>query len=102
VICVSATRVKGQGKSPEKLEFSGDFTGVSGDFTALPENVPGEICLPGTDLILATASPLSPVAMYDDIGDRLGFNIPRDCLDTPSSQRRSGTCLYNMSSGIGN
>jgi hypothetical protein len=31
---------------PEKLEFSGDFTGMSGDFTALPENVPGEIYLP--------------------------------------------------------
>jgi hypothetical protein len=30
----------------EKLIFSGDFTGMSGDSTALPENVPGEICLP--------------------------------------------------------
>jgi hypothetical protein len=38
--CVAPVRL------PEKLDFSGDFTGMSGDFTALLENVPGEICLP--------------------------------------------------------
>jgi hypothetical protein len=34
--------------SPDKLKFSGEKSGAPGDFTALPENVAGEICLPIT------------------------------------------------------